>query len=1079
MNNDVSADWFKDAIIYELHVRSFMDSNGDGMGDFRGLTSKLDYLVDLGVTALWLLPFYPSPWKDDGYDTSDYRGVHPRYGTLADFKRFLRAAHDRGLRVITEVVVNHTSNEHPWFQRARKAAPGTKYRDFYVWSDTPDRYADARVIFSDTHSSNWSWDPLARAYYWHRFYSDQPDLNFENPMVQSEVLKVVDFWLDMGVDGLRLDAVPYLYEAEGTNCENLPKTHAFLKKLRRHIDEKFTGKMLLAEANQWPEDAVAYFGDDDECHMAFHFPIMPRLFMGLQMEDRHPIVDILEQTPDIPHGSQWAIFLRNHDELTLEMVTDEERDYMYRVYAADPRQRLNQGIRRRLSPLLEGDRRKIELLNSLLFSLPGSPIVYYGDEIGMGDNVYLGDRNGVRTPMHWSNDKNAGFSAANPQRLYLPVIIDPQYHYETVNVETHQASPSSYLWWMKRVIATRKGYQAFSRGEMKIVNSGNMHVLSFLRIYQGEVILVVANFSRHIQVVDLDLADYAGLVPTEVFSGNWFPTIGGEAYVMNIGGYECYWFSIAQTEATVAVGEEEGPAIALTASDWRRMSEPFKKKLEPSLVTHTQASRWFRSKDKNVRGMRIVDHISTGGDGDSAWLVMLEAEYSDESMEMYMLPLALAVSDYAEFLLRDAPNAVICRCTFDGEEGVLYEATHSGSFRTTLLSVIERRRRLKGRKGRLLGYSSPRAKKEFQAYGEDAGSRVLSLEQSNTSVLYGDKFFLKLYRKLEEGKNPEVEILRHLGDDDSFGSVPSFIGNIDYESGDGNTSSAGILVGYVSGEGDAWSYTLSAVDRYFERVLTGEGDKPTLDQYYLDLVGLLGQRTAEMHKALAAAKGDQAFVPESFSLLYQRSLFQSIKTLYGRVRRTITKLTKSDKTGFADRCNAALKEFEPEAMEVLQALTDHKFRAQKSRIHGDYHLGQVLFTGRDFVIIDFEGEPARALGERRLRYSALRDVAGMIRSFHYAVSSRYLGQRDEDRAVIKRWVAPWFATVSERFLTAYLETINDSPLLPEDDADRTALLDALILEKAVYELGYEMANRPSWVEIPLEGIRYILNARRA
>jgi len=438
--------WYKDAIIYEVPVRAYRDSNGDGIGDFAGLTEKLDYIRDLGVTAIWILPFYPSPLRDDGYDIADFTAVHPSYGTLRDVKRLIREAHARGLRVITELVCNHTSDQHAWFQRARRAKPGSTARDFYVWSDTPDRYTDARIIFTDTETSNWTWDATAGAYYWHRFFSHQPDLNFDNPAVHNAIIKAMDFWLSMGVDGLRLDAIPYLYEREGTNCENLPETHGFLKMLRSHVDRNYPGRMLLAEANQWPEDSVAYFGNGDECNMAFHFPVMPRMFMAVRMEDRLPIVDIMEQTPAIPDTSQWAMFLRNHDELTLEMVTDEERDYMYRAYAHDPQMRINVGIRRRLSPLLGNNRRRIELMNGLLFSLPGTPVLYYGDEIGMGDNVFVGDRNGVRTPMQWNGDRNAGFSSANRQQLYLPVVVDPEYHYEAVNVEVQQANPQSLLW---------------------------------------------------------------------------------------------------------------------------------------------------------------------------------------------------------------------------------------------------------------------------------------------------------------------------------------------------------------------------------------------------------------------------------------------------------------------------------------------------------------------------------------------------------------------------------------------------------------------------------------------------------
>src|SRR5579862_7988564 len=476
--------WYKDAIVYELHVRAFKDSNADGIGDFPGLLQKLDYLQDLGVTCLWLLPFFPSPLKDDGYDISDYTDVHSMYGTIEDFQAFLSAAHDRNLQVIIELVVNHTSDQHPWFQAARQAPPGSPERDFYVWSDTAQKYKDARIIFTDTERSNWTWDPVANQYYWHRFFSHQPDLNYDNPRVIEEVLKVMRFWLDMGVDALRVDAIPYLVERDGTICENLPETHAVVKTLRREIDADYSCRALLAEANQWPTDVRPYFGDGDECHMAFHFPLMPRIYMALRQEDRLPITDIIAQTPAIPDTCQWALFLRNHDELTLEMVTSDERDYMYLAYSADPRMRINLGIRRRLAPLVDNNRRKIELLNALLFSLPGTPVLYYGDEIGMGDNVYLGDRNGVRTPMQWDMDRNAGFSRANPQQLVLPVVIDPEYHYESLNVENQQENPTSLLWWTKRLIDLRKRYPAFGRGAIDFLAPTNPRVLAYVRTHE-------------------------------------------------------------------------------------------------------------------------------------------------------------------------------------------------------------------------------------------------------------------------------------------------------------------------------------------------------------------------------------------------------------------------------------------------------------------------------------------------------------------------------------------------------------------------------------------------------------------
>ena len=538
------SNWYQEAVIYELPVKSFHDSNNDGVGDFPGLIDKLEYIESLGVSCLWLLPFFPSPLRDDGYDISDYCQIHPSYGTLEDFKRFLGAAHDRGLRVVIELVLNHTSEQHAWFQRARQAPPGSVERDFYVWSDTDTKYRDARVIFSDAERSNWTWDTCAQAYYWHRFFHHQPDLNFDNPAVLQEMLRVVDFWLDLGVDGFRLDAVPYLAEREGTSCENLPATHAVLKAIRRHLNDRWPHCMLLAEANQAPADLCAYFGDDDECHMAYHFPLMPRVFMGLHVEDRQPIVDVMRATPQIPARCQWALFLRNHDELTLEMVNDDERDYMHLAYSADPQMRLHLGIRRRLAPLLDNNRRRIELLNSLLFSLPGTPIVYYGDEIGMGDNTYLGDRNGVRTPMQWTSDRNARFSRADPARLYSPLIMDPIYGYQAVNVEAQERDGSSLLQWMRNMIGLRKLFPAFGLGDLAFIEPVNRSVLAYLRRYDGDTILCVANLSRSVQPVELDLSAFAGFTPVEMIGYTDFPVIGHAPYFLALGPYGFYWFEL-------------------------------------------------------------------------------------------------------------------------------------------------------------------------------------------------------------------------------------------------------------------------------------------------------------------------------------------------------------------------------------------------------------------------------------------------------------------------------------------------------------------------------------------------------
>ncbi|MDQ1360876.1 MAG: maltose alpha-D-glucosyltransferase / alpha-amylase, partial [Acidimicrobiaceae bacterium] len=601
--------WYKDAVIYELHVRSFRDSDGDGVGDFLGLIEKLDYLQELGVTALWLLPFYPSPLRDDGYDISDYRQVHPSYGTLRDFRTFLREAHRRGLRVITELVLNHTSDEHPWFRRAQRARAGTSYRDFYVWSDTPERFQEARVIFKDFETSNWTFDPVTHAYYWHRFYSHQPNLNYDNPAVRQAMFDVVDFWLEMGVDGLRLDAVPYIFAREGTTCENLPETFDFLRDLRTHVDKRFEDRMLLAEANQWPEDAVAYMGDGDICQMAFHFPLMPRMFMAARQEDRFPIVDILTETPETPPDCQWALFLRNHDELTLEMVTDEERDYMYRVYAQDSQARVNVGIRRRLAPLLGNDRTMIEMMNGLLFSLPGTPILYYGDEIGMGDNIYLGDRNAVRTPMQWDSDRNAGFSRANPQQLYLPVIIDPEYHFEALNVEANHNNPNSLFWWTKRMIALRKRSGVMGRGDVEFLFPDNPKVLAFVRRLGDERVLVVANLSRHAQYVELGLGDYEGMVPTEVLGGTRFPPVGRLPYLLTLGPYGFVWLSL-EHDSSDATATSGLPVALPVTGPWESVfSGRDRAGLERVLRTWLRSRRWYAGKERHISSVRITATI--------------------------------------------------------------------------------------------------------------------------------------------------------------------------------------------------------------------------------------------------------------------------------------------------------------------------------------------------------------------------------------------------------------------------------------------------------------------------------------
>lgn len=1105
--------WYKDAVIYELHVKAFHDSNGDGIGDFKGLTQRLDYLESLGITAIWLLPFYPSPLKDDGYDIADYLNVHPHYGTLRDFKEFLREAHRRGIRVITELVLNHTSDQHAWFQRARRAKPGSGWRDFYVWSDTPERYKDARIIFKDFETSNWAWDPIARAYYWHRFYSHQPDLNYDNPQVQKAMLRVLDYWLDMGVDGLRLDAIPYILEREGTNCENLPETYEFLEGLRAHVDAKHKDTMLLAEANQWPEDTVAYFGNGDKCHMAFHFPLMPRMFMAVWMEDRFPIVDIFEQTPQIPETCQWALFLRNHDELTLEMVTDEERDYMYRVYARDPVTRVNLGIRRRLAPLLRNHRRKIEIMNVLLLSLPGTPIIYYGDEIDMGDNYYLGDRNGVRTPMQWSADRNAGFSKANPQKLYLPIIIDPEYHYESVNVENQERNQASPLWWMRRVIEMRKRFKAFGRGSIEFLNSDNPKVLAFIREYKDETILTVVNLSRFSQVVELDLSRFSGCVPEEIFSRNKFPIIKDSPYVLTLGFYGYFWFLFHKIkDESIGIRRKETiPELGVNNESWETVFRgKTKEKLEDEvLLNYIQGCRWFGGKGRIIQKVEIVENIPVEKEGSSlTQLVFLEIRYTEGLPEVYLLPISFASGEEAERIIRENPGAAVARIRTEDAQGVIYDGVYNEDFRKNLLLMLERKSVVRGLEGHLSAYHGEFFKDDMRKELASEKSQVFKAEQSNMSFLYGKELFLKLYRRPDEGLNPDVEIEKFLTERTSFVNIPPFIGAIEYRrdvvpSDSDEVVSQPITIGmfqsFVSNQGDAWAYTLDSIRGYFERVVSRRdeiGEIPRAPSKFLDaasreipsvlqeLIGgvylqmatLLGKRTGELHLALSSDSEDPNFSPEPFSLLYQRSLFQSMESLTKRVFELLKKNLKNLKERQRDGANSILN-LKKEIIDHFRALLNTKLSAMKIRIHGDYHLGQVLYTGNDFIIIDFEGESARALSERRLKRSPIRDVAGMIRSFHYAAYDSLLKHEPlklEDFQKLEPWADLWYKYVGGDFLRSYLHTVKDALFIPKDIRELDIMLNAYLLEKAIYELGYELNSRPDWVTIPMKGIKQLV-----
>ncbi len=1070
--------WYKDAVIYELHVKAFMDSNNDGIGDFQGLVQKLDYLQDLGVTCIWLLPFFPSPLRDDGYDISDYLNVHPNYGTLEDFQVFLRAAHERGLQVLIELVVNHTSDQHPWFQAARQAPPGSPEREFYVWSDTDQIYREARIIFTDTEKSNWTWDPVAKAYYWHRFFAHQPDLNYDNPLVVSEVLKAMHFWLDMGVDGLRLDAIPYLVERDGTNCENLPETHALIKAIRQEMDQKHSNRMILAEANQWPTDVRPYFGDGDECHMAFHFPLMPRMFMGLRLEDRVPIVDILAQTPPIPDTCQWALFLRNHDELTLEMVTADERDYMYFAYSADRQMRLNLGIRRRLSPLLDHSRHRIELLNSLLLSLPGTPVIYYGDEIGMGDNIYLGDRNGVRTPMQWNADRNAGFSRSTPARLYSPVIMDPIYGYEAVNVEAQLSDPSSLLNWTRNMIALRKLFRVFGRGTLEFLDPANRKVLAYVRRHEGEQVLCVANLSRFAQPVELDLSAYEGMLPVEMLGYVEFPVIRREPYRITLGPYGFMWFEFhGQPQAVAARAsltlETELPLDA--TNGWEGLFEGFQReRLQTALLPRfLQAQRWFGSKTRRIVEARVEDWAPLGDSG--AVMTLTRVVFDEGDFEDYTVPLALSFAEAADTLLSQTPAAVVAGITVGERVGVLYDALCDDSACMTLLGYIESAEGLRTHEGLVRGVPGA-------AFDTIRGPRheMLTLhrspgEQSNTSVMYGDRLILKLFRRQQPGLNPDSEIGRYLTERAGFGHVPPFAGTIEYERNGANVTLA-LLQGLVASEGDGWTAALEELSRYYEAWVPKPFPTKTADprEYvgiYLDAAATLGRRTAQLHLALAAGSDDPAFAPEPMTPDYMARLAAEF---HDRASRTLDHL----KDNLPRLPDEAVEEAglvlrrRRELLNRLHQLTP-SMGGQRIRVHGDYHLGQVLRVRNDYVILDFEGEPARPLAERRAKHSPLKDVAGMLRSFSYAAYAalfNYAARRPEAVDQLEPWAQLWERSTCTEFLRAYRETAATGRLLPESPTDADSLLRAYLMDKAMYELRYEFNNRPNWVRIPLWGL---------
>jgi maltose alpha-D-glucosyltransferase/alpha-amylase len=1209
--------WYKDAIIYELHVRAFADSNNDGIGDFQGLLSHLDYLQDLGITCIWLLPFFPSPLRDDGYDISNYTDVNPSYGTLNDFKAVLDAAHQRGMQVTIELVVNHTSDQHPWFKAARLAPAGSPQRNMYVWSDTDQKYKDARIIFTDTEKSNWTWDETAEAYYWHRFFSHQPDLNYDNPLVLEEVFKAMRFWLDLGVDGLRMDAIPYLCERDGTSCENLPETHAMVRAFRAAIDTDYANRLILAEANQWPADVRPYFGDGDECHMAFHFPLMPRIYMALRQEDRLPITDIMAQTPPIPDNCQWALFLRNHDELTLEMVTDDERDYMYFAYSADPRMRINVGIRRRLAPLMDYNRRRIELLNSLLLSFPGTPILYYGDEIGMGDNIYLGDRNGVRTPMQWTSDRNAGFSKCDPARLYLPVVMDPISGYQAVNVEAQLSDPSSLLHWTRNMIALRKLFQVFGRGTLTFLNPANRKILAYLRDLDrgdgfNETILCVANLSRFAQPVTLDLSNYAGFEPVEMLGYVPFPTITREPYSLTLAPYTFLWMELQAaglgselppepvSEATSEI--ETHAALPAMAVGWKEfLANASAAVLEPALLEWLPRQRWFGAKTRTIESLRAGSWVeltpyeadepsgfATNGDGDAKELYpalfFFDVNYFGGSSEIYQIPLAVGIGSDLEVVTAEHPESIIARMTTAAGPAALYDATVREDFHDTLLRLVAKNATLSVSNNRLApesaalpisppadtrpvmqidpgaGVSPPtpapvpaplsaqpgeatapprtdapttqtasgtrlqprespsagdvlpeggrldaRASGAFRAEWatQKLPSCLNSAEQSNTSIRFDDKLFMKLFRHLQAEENPDVEMGRFLSEVANFPRIPPFFGEISLSSPGSQKTTVAMLQGLVPNQGDGWQWFLEELTEWLAKVAGRPAPKtspvpdfrisrkatpedPAGAQSVLDAASLVGRRTGELHLALSKTSDLPAFVPEPMTA---QDLAGAAENIEFQIKSTLEalKLKMATFDDVASDAAGLLLSRRPQLIELARSIATLEGRGQRIRIHGDYHLGQILRTATDaksgadrddFVLIDFEGEPARPIEERRRKQSPLKDVAGMMRSFAYAayvamdhfVAADATGREHLDTSELSGWAHWWQNAASAEFLQAYSEVMaQNSALLPEPNSAQT-LLEAYLLEKALYEVVYELNHRPAWLRIPLNGI---------
>jgi maltose alpha-D-glucosyltransferase / alpha-amylase len=1065
--------WYKDAIIYQLHVKSFFDANNDGIGDFPGLISKLDYVAELGVNAIWVLPFYPSPRFDDGYDISGYRDIHPDYGTLADFRQFVRAAHARNIRVITDLEVNHTSDQHPWFQRARRAKPGSSSRNFYVWSETDQKYAGTRIILVDTERSNWTWDADAGAYYWHRFSSHQPDLNFDNPQVLRAVLGVIRFWLRLGVDGLRLASVPYFVEREGTSNENLPETHQILKRIRAELDANFADRMLLAEVNQWPEDVKMYFGDGDECHMAFHFPLMPRMYMAIAREDRFPISDIIRQTPPIPDTCQWAIFLRNHDELSLEMVTDSEREYLWHAYAADRRARINLGIRRRLAPLLEGDRRRVELMNSLLLSMPGTPVIYYGDEIGMGDNIHLGDRDGVRTPMQWSPDRNGGFSRVDPAALILPTAMDPLYGHDVVNVEAQRRDPHSILNWTRRMLAIRNSHPAFGRGTLTLLSPKNRKVLAYFREYERDTLLCVANVAHTLEAVELDLSQFAGRVPVELSAGSSFPPIGELNYLLTLPPFGFYWFALA-TAADLPTWHTPTPeplpefvTMIVRGSLAKALVSPAAELVEDeALPQYIAKRRWFGLRDQPIKAARVTHLVNIGDDADEILLSIAEVKTTGGTTH-WLLPLAVLWEDQPSTTL---PNMLaVARVRRGRRMGLLTDAFALSSFANRFVTCLASAKEFASEDGVVRFQPTETGRVPLEASLESEVN-LLAAEQSNSLLTIGDVAMLKIYRRISAGDHPEAEMGRYLTAE-GFTHAPSLLGDVVRVASDGTTFTLAIALGFVQNQGDAWSWILDRLSRALDTFVSATGANTPEADLLSDceaIFGTIGKRLGELHAVLSRETSNPAFAPEvakaSDAAKWARKAEERIQTAY----ETMSRLQTWERDQDRDRAQTLLNQSKG-IVSTIRKLAESGVGTLMTRIHGDFHLGQVLVAGGDVFIIDFEGEPATSIKERRAKTSPLRDVAGLIRSIDYAgaalIEGKGVGAPSVDENQRNRLIAEFRARATRAFLKEYGTARGVIA-----GAQERALLELFLIEKAAYEIHYEAANRPTWIGVPIAGL---------